>query len=317
MKNFTTNHTNLFSRILSWFVLVRVGSRFLILLFFLLISAACTRDASVQTPALVTWSGAYPTAILQTGTFPIWFQLTEDGPVHIDSIEDVTETFAFTPWTYAVHIRYFMEGSDGIVMVVNRDGFLKLTPGDNRGSSVAMYRFPGGNFWRQYTVGGFINFEDNPTALLYLDERFLTSDTPLPQHKTWSFNMNANTPFPLDVPAIQLFPVEEGWDVDSLRLATDGFYYYRAARRSGASPLLRMFRSTDLSKAGEEVSIETFYNSSPRETVFSHHSYPSLPQLPEGFVYTGIGRVGNSLFASWEEQEDFSIGAAGFVIIRR
>jgi hypothetical protein len=41
----------------------------------------------------------------------------------------------------------------------------------------------------------------------------------------------------------------------------------------------------------------------------------TLPPLPEKFVYTYIGLVGEVLFAAWEEQEDFNIGAAGFMVI--
>ncbi|MDR0636584.1 MAG: hypothetical protein LBF87_05850 [Treponema sp.] len=43
----------------------------------------------------------------------------------------------------------------------------------------------------------------------------------------------------------------------------------------------------------------------------------SLPALPKGFVYTGIGPVGDSALAvSWEEQQDLGIGAAGFMLIK-
>jgi hypothetical protein len=41
----------------------------------------------------------------------------------------------------------------------------------------------------------------------------------------------------------------------------------------------------------------------------------SLPPLPEGFVYTGIGLSGPALIAAWEEQADLSVGAAGFMVI--
>jgi len=75
-----------------------------------------------------------------------------------------------------------------------------------------------------------------------------------------------------------------------------------------------MFRTTDLEHIGEEISIDVFFNSVPRQTDISH---PLLPGLPEGFVYTGIKYVGDSLFVSWEEQEDYSIGAAGFMVIKR
>jgi hypothetical protein len=40
-----------------------------------------------------------------------------------------------------------------------------------------------------------------------------------------------------------------------------------------------------------------------------------LPVLPEGFVYTRIGLAGRVLIASWEEQEDWRIGAAGFMAL--
>jgi hypothetical protein len=42
----------------------------------------------------------------------------------------------------------------------------------------------------------------------------------------------------------------------------------------------------------------------------------SLPSLPEGFVYTGIGMIADTVIASWEEQEGYSIGAAGFMAIK-
>jgi hypothetical protein len=41
----------------------------------------------------------------------------------------------------------------------------------------------------------------------------------------------------------------------------------------------------------------------------------SLPILPEGFAYTRIGFAGPVLIASWEEQQDWRIGAAGFMVI--
>ena len=41
----------------------------------------------------------------------------------------------------------------------------------------------------------------------------------------------------------------------------------------------------------------------------------TLPGLPEGFAYTGAGLAGNTFIATWEEQEEFSIGAAGFLAL--
>jgi len=42
----------------------------------------------------------------------------------------------------------------------------------------------------------------------------------------------------------------------------------------------------------------------------------ALPPLPEGFCYTGIAPVGDALIASWEEQEEAAIAAAGFMVIQ-
>ncbi|GHV68065.1 hypothetical protein AGMMS49928_06600 [Spirochaetia bacterium] len=40
-----------------------------------------------------------------------------------------------------------------------------------------------------------------------------------------------------------------------------------------------------------------------------------LPPLPEGFVYTGLGCIKTALFALWEERQEGSLGAAGFMVM--
>jgi hypothetical protein len=42
----------------------------------------------------------------------------------------------------------------------------------------------------------------------------------------------------------------------------------------------------------------------------------NLPLLPEGFVYTRIGTVSDTIIAAWEEQHDLTVGAAGLMILR-
>ncbi|MCL2801630.1 MAG: hypothetical protein FWD28_07740 [Treponema sp.] len=280
---------------------------------FLFMFGACTRVVTESGSGLITWSGAYPTAILQTGEHPLWFKLTENGPVHIETIEDAEGIYAFVPWPYALHIRFLNETSDGVEMAVNRDGFLRLSPFSGRERGIALYHFSGGDHWRQYTVGSFIFYNERPIAVLYLDERFLNSNISPPSPRTLSFNMNSNAVFPVSIPALKDFPEDEGWNIDVLRAGENGLMFYRAARRRGGTPVVRMFRSADLSGAGEEIPVDVFFNSLPRQQVLDASL---LPPLPAGFFYTGIGRVGNSLFASWEEQEDYSIGAAGFVVIK-
>jgi len=255
---------------------------------------------------------ARPVAILQTGEQPLWFQLTEGGPVLLETIEDAVFSAALVPWPLALHVRFFHEKGGELIMAINRDGFMKLTPGGGKTEGIAMYRFSH-DFWRQYTVGGFVFYDDKPAALLYLDDRFLVSSAPSPNMRTWTFNMDSSMPFPLEIPALEFFPFEEGWSVDTLRLGYNGHWYYRV-RRGGSLPEIRMLRTDDLSRTGEEISVEDFFNSAPRKT---ETLYVSLPPLPEGFFYTGTGRVGDSLFASWEEQADYNIGAAGFMVIKK
>jgi len=274
-------------------------------------SAEVAENAANNTA--IVWQGAYPAAILQTGRHPLWFQLTEKGPVHIGSIEDAVYSAALIPWPLALHISFVMEADNEIVMAVNRDGFLKLAPYSVEMEGIALYRFSGGEFWRHYTIGGLVHYNEKPAAVLYLDDRFLDSSLPPPNPRTWTFSMESNALFGLDIPALEIFPAEEGWGIDTLRRSSDGFWYYRVSKKSGAQPELRIMRTINLAEPGRTASLEDFYNSAPRETEITH---PSLPALPKGFIYTGIGRMADSLFASWEEQEDFSIGAAGFVILK-
>jgi len=143
---------------------------YVLLIIFLLPS--CTKKQAGDSNTIM-WYGAYPMAILQPGKNPLWFQLTDEGPVNIEAIEDVAFSAALIPWTLASHIRFLHETDNGVVMVVNKDGFLKLAPVSGNANDIAVYRFSGGDYWKQYTTGGFIYYEGNPTALLYLDERFL------------------------------------------------------------------------------------------------------------------------------------------------
>jgi len=261
----------------------------------------------------VVYTGILPMAILQTGEYPLWFQLTENGPVYIETLEDA-ELTAFVPWPYAFHISYMQENEDSLVMVINRDGYLNIAPNSPLSAEgIALYRFSGGELWQKYTTGGFVYYDGNPVTLLYKENRFLEINEPLPIIRTWTFNMDYDLTFPISIPVFDLFPIDEGWEIDTLRL-DKGFYYYRAAKRSGASPSVKMFRTNSLSQQGEEISIDVFYNSFSQKKEFSHLS---LPQLPEGYVYTNAGFVGDSLIAAWEEQDEFYIGVAGFMLIKR
>jgi hypothetical protein len=311
---------------------------------------------------------------------------------------------------------------DDLVMAVNRDGFLRLAPwegaqggeapdGGAAPAGTALYRVSDGDFWERYTTASLFVYHDKPAALLYLDDRFLDSDAVSPDPRLWSLSQDFAEPQSWSamqgfvIPAFEDFPGAEGWDVDTLRIGPDGFWYYRAINRDSPSPELFYLRTGDLDKKGEAVSMGAFQNSALPEPLSAApallravlnaafalsgggaaelvspdfpqvrrfagegssgakiaawyrssqkngdhesgsrgafaaavlpggmgfyagdstdaseadieiHSF-SLPPLSETFAYTGLGFAGDTLFAPWEEQEDFSIGAAGFMVIR-
>jgi len=340
-------------------------------------------------------SKARPLAVLQAGKYPLWFQFADSGPVLIETIEDACFSSAFIPWSLARHVSFILARDDEIIMAVNRDGFLCLSPwqgaplqgGKQGNDGIGLYRFSGGEYWQRYTTGAFfLSGEDRkPLALLYRDDMFIDSDQPVPSARLWTINSQAASPYTMAMPLLDAFPPEEGWNIDSLRRGSDANWYFRASRKTEARPEILMLRAGDFVMHGEQVSLGAFQNSAMPEPVssapdglremlglvFSESGYNaatvvspefqyarffavdlesgaiagfysgafflaisengkafyiekgdpstrrfSLPSLPEGFVYTGIGMIAGTVFASWEEQEDYSIGAAGFMVVR-
>jgi len=359
-----------------------------VLLLCLLLS--CNRSRTVDEKTVCGLPLAVPTVapsvILQAGEFPLWFQFTAEGPVLIETIEDARFSAALVPWPLASHVRFMLAQGGDLLMAVNRDGLISLSP--QEGGRVGLYRFSGGGFWRQYTAGAFFLLNQKPAALLYRDDRFFDSDAPLPSPRLWTFDLYAADLKPLALPPLDAFPPEDGWDIDVLRRGGDGFWYFRAIKKIETQPDLRMLRS-DFAQEGGQVSlgvfqnaalpeplsaapeplremlaavfaesgcgsasvvspefpttrffaidrekpaISGFYSDSPENTFFLAATsqgnvlyaqtgtavtrHFSLPPLPEGFHCTGIGVCGDTIIASWEEQDEYNIGAAGFMAIR-
>ena len=341
---------------------------------------------------------AVPLAIVRAGKHPLWFQLKGEGPVLIESIADAEYSAALIPWPLAPHISFFLARGKDLMAAVDRDGFLYFSPREG-GQGTGLYHFSGGDFWKEYTLGAFVLVDDKPAALLYRDDIFIDSDSPLPSPRLWTFGLYSNVPQTLIMPSLDEFAPEDGWDIDALRRGTDGNWYFRAVRKTTDQPVVRMFRSEDLSVSAERISLGAFQNAalpepfsaapgslqelfdvvfaddgvfgsdraiavlSPefqnirtfaasRESLvfsgfYSSWSAPdlsgafllatdpfgdavyaeknsdadpsirrfALPPMGEGFVYTGIALVEDTIVASWEEQDGYSIGAAGFMVI--
>ncbi|MDR2479977.1 MAG: hypothetical protein LBD48_11790 [Treponema sp.] len=342
-----------------------------------------------------------PMAVLRAGVYPLWFQVSSDGPpVLLDSVDDARFAAALIPWPLAPHIRFILAKKNELQIALNRNGFVRLalwgeySPPHGSGGTdgdIGLYYFSGGELWRQYTVGAFVLYDGSPAAMLYLDDRFLDSNAPLPFSRFWTFDPQSAVPQALEIPLFEGFPGEEGWNADMLLPGRDGQWYYRLVKKGSGQPEIRMFRSAGLAEAGQPVTLGAFQNAALPEPLsaapaplctllaaaftaagggtaavvspdFAYQRYftgnggntpplaafwggefspgqaaavlpdgrgwyigpepdtapefCALPPLPEGFVYTGIGFAGDILFAAWEEQEEYSIGAAGFMVLR-
>jgi len=330
-----------------------------------------------------------PTMVLQAGENPIWFLFSDGRPNHIETIEEARNSAAVVPWPHAPHVRFMLARRDDLLMAVNKGGFIRLSnwkSGDAGVSGIGLYHVPGGEFWKPYTVGAFVEAApgENPVALLYRDEWFGNETGTVPFQRLWTFDEYSATPVSASIPALDAFDAREGWNLDTLRRGRDGFWYFQATVREESREEIRRLRVGNLALAGNDVSIDDFQNSARPEPVsaappllkemieaafedvaagslnvvspdfksqrrfglngegvsahaFFHGEFLvatlpdgsalyansgmqpvrfSLPDLPEGFVYTGIGMVGDTLFATWEEQAGFGIGAAGFMVVR-
>lgn len=85
-----------------------------------------------------------------------------------------------------------------------------------------------------------------------------------------------------------------------------------AALSAASSEVKRAWASSDGSRAYLVTAAGETYTAvgRDREVVRSH-----LPALPIGFSYTGISTTRNLAVVSWEEQDGWAVGAAGFLVI--
>jgi hypothetical protein len=235
----------------------------------------------------------------------------------------------FTPWPLAPHVAATLVYRDALYLAVNRDSLLVIRPAE--GGDLGLYRFAAGtDYWGSYTIGNLFIYEDKPALFFYRDDTFAEPAAAPPRPPVLSLAPQSRPPSsenppsppvffaPLAVPAFADIPLAEGWEADILRQGADKLWYYRGILRKNGGRESRYFRGADLSRSGEEIGVGIYRNAQdPGGTATDLTEAAALPPLPENFVYSHINRLGDFLFAAWEEQEDYSIGAAGFMVIRR
>jgi hypothetical protein len=122
-----------------------------------------------------------------------------------------------------------------------------------------------------------------------------------------SFGRNGTVSFCSDaLGGARVFALGVGAGMES---AGGGTITFGDAPGAADSPLLGAFRERDglcLALHGDG----TGKSYSPGGALKDY----KLPPLPEGFVYTGVGFVGDAIAATWEERDDAAIGSAGFML---
>jgi hypothetical protein len=201
-------------------------------------------------------------AILKTGSYPLWFELTAAGPVLINSPAEASLS-PYLPWPQARYVAGLLDWDGRTVLVINREGFLVIETGKDGQTYLRRAASPG--LWDPYTAGKPFMWNRRPGVLLYRNDFFSETQAPPPNPRLFFLDEGEPEPLGVDLPALEVFPAASGWEVDSLVPGPDGFWYYRAVpppdkQYPGKMPD-EYYRSSDLSLPGEKISLGFWRNS--------------------------------------------------------
>ncbi|MDR2371435.1 MAG: hypothetical protein LBD71_08140, partial [Treponema sp.] len=145
----------------------------LFMLFVFVVSCKPQKTEAVFAPG--PEAGLPPFALLETGENPLWFELSPEGPRVIDAPGNASLA-PFVPWTTARHITGMLPGkAGGLVMAVNRGGFLLAGTYGAAGARVpeltALHRVEA-PYWNDYTAVSFFLLNEKPAVLLSRDDFF-------------------------------------------------------------------------------------------------------------------------------------------------
>jgi hypothetical protein len=347
-------------------------------------------QADVRTSATL-WMN--PMAIVIPGDNPLWFELSDNGPVVIPSPEEASLR-EFLPWPHSLHVKDMLIQENRLVMAVNRLGFLVFIPWDS--SRLGMYSVFDKAYWSRYSIASLFSFDQTPEALLYRDDFFSgNEDVPLPKMPVKGLVKGSTQPIDITIPAFTDFPSSKGWDIEALHRVENGGWYFIAAQKSSDRHEKHYFKTDALNEQPSSISMGDYwlalepeslqktslllqntaneamksrpenlsylieamspnseseiryaYNSGGASDMISLFAYVddekalavfydgngaigtktandsintsvfSLPKLPKDYFYTGIALADNTIVASWEEQQSYGVGAAGFVLVK-
>ena len=293
--------------------------------------------AAVKTPDTGT-NPVWPVmAILKAGANPLWFEYSEKGPRLIPSPAEASLT-EYKPWPLSRFSAGMLVYNSDLVLAVNRDGFLVFSPNGQK-NQLILYRIADPVNWDPYTIACLFMYDEKPAVLLRRDDFFSFSQPPVPEFPVLILAKDNPVPMGVHVPVLDRFLRGEGWEVNALRKGSDQNWYFRLVETGKDQPGIAYFRVADLDGEGEKINAADFWNSFQPESEFGILSFLgplaaaltpdgegfafrdgeetrfSLPPLPENFVYTAAGLAGDTVIASWEEQDESAVGAAGFMVL--
>jgi len=352
--------------------------------------SSCIRHGSSQDNATQAATAATEnlksTAIVSGGENPRFFELKTSGIIPLKDPSDAALT-PFEPWPLARRIVSFLIRDNLIVAASNRDGLIAFVV--RKDNSTAVYRLSEPDLCGPYSMSSLFLLEDSPVVLLYRDRFFLEPEAPAPEPRLLSLASGNPRLIPRSIPAFDLFPPAEGWDIESIVQNESGRWYFRAVRGKEAGGESAYAMADDLAFESKPSSVAAFHaaqkplpaqNAEPvlrraleaaamemqsdgvalslspgqqsaepylikargkgemtrawacsdgarAYVAFADGSLTiavgrdgpivktRLPVLPDAYAYTGIAAVSSMLVASWEEQDGWAVGAAGFVIV--
>ena len=186
--------------------------------------AAAEKPAIAEPPSVTTERP--PAALLKTGGYPLWFEFTRDGPRYIASPAEAS-LVDFAPWPLAIYCAGVLVRDSGMVLAINRFGFLELEPGAVK-NDMTIYITCDTAGWDQYTVGSFFIHDEKPSVLLYRDDFFISPEAASPEFPVRSLG---ETPAPQNksIPALENL-LNDGLEINALRLGHDNLWYYRSVK---------------------------------------------------------------------------------------
>jgi hypothetical protein len=263
-----------------------------------------------------------PTALVQTGAVPLWVEFDGKNLNPLSSPEAAALKL-FVPWTVAEHVTGIVRWGAYLAIAVNRGGVWLVKEAAD--GLFQLYLLRETQVTPLYTMLEAFNFQGKPAFLLYRDDFFVEHDIPPPLVRAFTVKDDISGLEAVEIPAFSGFSGAEGWDIEDFFTAGgssgDSSSYFKAVKKGVEAEKISYIRTENLSVKGEEITFGAYMSAAMEAAGGSDTASPplelpaGLPALPENFVYTAYSRIAGINVVSWEERENWNIGAAGLLFL--